>query len=244
MYRLICGGSVEEQMLDRIRRKLFLSLKVMGGDTSGSDNGSALGTSELMDILRKGSSALSRGDNVGMDLNQFLGASVDEIMEASRKREDIKEVKMKREIGDGIEAKEEPEEEVLHDLQAEEQKLLSGIAVVQSRLFEGQIVEKVKNSNKDIAHEWQEVQKRARINRTVTIDGIQVIADHVAPLAVSTSNHILFILLTEGFCNRLLREVNRRSALARKSKMRTGVYIAEMVERWFCVIIAREVRDY
>ncbi|KAG1847208.1 P-loop containing nucleoside triphosphate hydrolase protein, partial [Suillus subalutaceus] len=27
VYRLICRGSVEDQMLDRIRRKMFLSLK-------------------------------------------------------------------------------------------------------------------------------------------------------------------------------------------------------------------------
>lgn len=195
MYRLICGGSVEEQMLDRIRRKLFLSLKVMGGDTSGSDNGSNLGASELMDILRKGSSALSRADDVGLDLNQFLSASVDEIMEASRKKEGIKDVKMKQELGDVIEKQEVPEEDLLFDIQAEEQKLLSGIALVQSRLFEGQIVQKAKNSNKDIAQEWQEVQKRARINRMVTIDGIQVIADHVAPLSVSSSNHTRSTLL-------------------------------------------------
>jgi SWI/SNF-related matrix-associated actin-dependent regulator of chromatin subfamily A member 5 len=176
-------------MLDRIRRKLFLSLKVMGGDTASSDDNSSLGTSELMEILRKGSSALSRSGDDGLDLNQFLAASVEDILEASRKREGKKDIKLKRELGDASETKQEDiKEEELQDIEEEEKKLLSGIAVVQSRLFEGQIVkaaEKKRNSNKDIANEWQEVQKRARVDRIVTIDGIQVIADHVAPLTVS-----------------------------------------------------------
>jgi SWI/SNF-related matrix-associated actin-dependent regulator of chromatin subfamily A member 5 len=172
-------------MLDRIRRKLFLSLKVMGGsgDSASSDTKSGLGTSELMDILRKGSSALSRDDNDGLDLDRFLSASVDEIMDVSRRREGKKDVKMKCELGDETVAKEE--QDLMRDIEAEEKKLLSGIAQVHSRLFEGRIVNEAKMSNKDIAKEWLEVQMKARNDQIVSMDGIQVIADHVGPLPVS-----------------------------------------------------------
>jgi SWI/SNF-related matrix-associated actin-dependent regulator of chromatin subfamily A member 5 len=56
--------------------------------------------------------------------------------------------------------------------EAEERALLS-VALVQSRLFEGKVVEN--KNNKRITDEWQELQKRARVDRLVKIDGIAVI---------------------------------------------------------------------
>jgi SWI/SNF-related matrix-associated actin-dependent regulator of chromatin subfamily A member 5 len=165
-------------MLDRIRRKLFLSVKVMGGtdNPSNSDN-SQLGRSDVMDILRKGSSALSRTDD-GMNLARFLDAPISDILNDSRSREDVRDAKMKRELNaDGSDMKVEIDEKLLLDAEAEERALLSGVALVQSRLFEGKVV-KNKN-NKEIADEWRELQKRARVDRLVVIDGIAVIADHV-----------------------------------------------------------------
>jgi SWI/SNF-related matrix-associated actin-dependent regulator of chromatin subfamily A member 5 len=167
-------------MLDRLRRKLFLSVKVMGAenDSAGSDN--SLKAKELMDILRKGSSALSRSDD-GMDFSRFLNAGIEEILNASRTRENIRDAKVKQELSVGdIEDK-----ALLRDVEAEELKLLSGVAQVQSRLFEGQMVQPC--SNTDIATEWKNLQKRARVDRTVVIDGITVIAAHVGPEAVSGS---------------------------------------------------------
>jgi SWI/SNF-related matrix-associated actin-dependent regulator of chromatin subfamily A member 5 len=168
-------------MLDRLRRKLFLSVKVMGAEnySAGSDN-STLKAKELMDILRKGSSALSRSDD-GIDFSRFLNAGIEEILNASRTHENMRDAKVKQELSVG----DVEDEALLRDAEAEELKLLSGVAQVQSRLFEGQMVQPC--TNKDIATEWKNLQKRARVDRTVVIDGITVIAAHVGPEAVSRS---------------------------------------------------------
>jgi len=177
-------------MLDRIRRKLFLSLKVIGStETSASEN-STLGTSELMDILRRGSSALST-EGGEMTLAEFLKASIEDILEVSRKMDKVKDTKIKSEfpangvnmvkVEEGMDAK--LDQRVLRDVEEEEMRLLKGIALVQSRLFEGKVIQKG-SGNKDIAREWEDVQKRARVDRLVMVDGMPVVADHVAPLVV------------------------------------------------------------
>ncbi|KAI0312359.1 P-loop containing nucleoside triphosphate hydrolase protein [Amylostereum chailletii] len=199
VYHLICAGSVEDQMLDRIRRKLFLSLKVMGSDTPSSESDStALKTDDLMSILRRGTGALADGQT-GMELNQFLHASIGQILAESNAREGLRETKLKKEV------KAEPEGEMdpklLADAEEEERRLMSGVAQVHSRLFEGKIVQRAKENptthsrqwlgvdNKKIAKEWEEVQKRARYERLVTVDGMQFIADRIGaePLSVSVA---------------------------------------------------------
>ena len=85
VYRLVCQGSVEDQMLERIRRKLFLSVKVMSANTTATDDAdhnSGLKTNELLSILRKGSSAISGAGN-GLSLSQFLTASIETILQAN-----------------------------------------------------------------------------------------------------------------------------------------------------------------
>ncbi|KAF7979908.1 hypothetical protein HWV62_40304 [Athelia sp. TMB] len=179
VYRLICRGSVEDQMLSRIYKKMFLSFKVMGGsdNPTNSDN-SQLGRSEVMDILRKGTSALSRADD-GMELSAFLNAPIAKVLDHSRSLDNIRDAKMKNELSaQGLDVKVEIDEKLLLDADAEERKLLSGVEQVQSRLFEGKVISR--QNNKEIADEWKDLQKRARTDRLVIIDGIAVIADHVA----------------------------------------------------------------
>jgi SWI/SNF-related matrix-associated actin-dependent regulator of chromatin subfamily A member 5 len=187
-------------MLDRIRRKLFLSLKVMTSSTSSStttEDNSQLKTTELMDILRKGSSALSRSD-VGMDLGTFLDAPIQQILDDSREREGTRDAKLKKELvaSDNTPATDlEIDEKILLDAEEEEQKLLSGVAQVQSRLFEGKFVKR-NQDNRQIAQEWQELQKRAHVDRTVVVDGITVIADHMGQSAVRVISPPLNAVLT------------------------------------------------
>jgi SWI/SNF-related matrix-associated actin-dependent regulator of chromatin subfamily A member 5 len=173
-------------MLDRIRRKMFLSLKVMSSSTSSPSNedNTQLKTTELLDILRRGSSALSRSD-VGMDLGTFLKASIQQILNDSREREGVRDVKLKKEMVSSHDTTEDIniDEKALLNAEEEERKLLSGIAQVQSRLFEGKLIKRNQN-NHQIAQEWRELQKRARIDRTVVVDGITVIADHMGQSAV------------------------------------------------------------
>ena len=169
-------------MLDRIRRKLFLSIKVMGSDNpSSTTESSQLGSSELMDILKKGSSALSGADACGMDLARFLDAPISEILDASRERGDVRDAKMRRNL-EGATAV-EGERKLIEDAEEEERRLLSGVAQVQSRMFEGRVVQRAqmgqKKEMKQIASEWRELQKRARDNRIVVVDGMEFI---VAPV--------------------------------------------------------------
>jgi SWI/SNF-related matrix-associated actin-dependent regulator of chromatin subfamily A member 5 len=181
---------VEDQMLDRIRRKLFLSVKVMGSDSASADSqNSDLKAKELLDILRKGSSALSRS-NDDLDLSNFLGASIDKILETSRSRDVVREAKLKTDLGEG----EAVDKNLIRNAEEEERALLSGVAQVQSRVFEGRMVER--QSNKQIAKAWTELQKRARVDRTVVIDGITVIAAHVGPEVVRPSDSRLRSMLT------------------------------------------------
>ncbi|KAI0784033.1 SNF2 family N-terminal domain-containing protein [Abortiporus biennis] len=211
VYRLICQGSVEDQMLDRIRRKLFLSLKVMGNPSNSSNSSDAksnLGTSELMDILRKGSSALS-SDSVGLDINTFLKSSFEEIFKISKEREDGRQALVRKELSGSSSLKMEEDEDVkiVEDAEEEQKRLLQGVAQVQSRLFEGRVIpapnenssgppaiglpknigKRRKESNKDVANELMEVaQKRERCDRIAIVDGFEVVIENLP----AASSHI------------------------------------------------------
>ncbi|KAH7882573.1 P-loop containing nucleoside triphosphate hydrolase protein [Phlebopus sp. FC_14] len=198
VYRMICRGSVEDQMLDRIRRKLFLSLKVMSTSSSSSsqkedESQQQLKTAELLDVLRKGSSAISSDTDSGMDFGTFLNAPVEAILQESREREGVRHAKMKKELDSEsdrsikrsanennikVEAEAEAESKLLHDAEEEERKLLSGVAQVQSRLFEGKVIARPQN-NQQIAAEWKELQRRARTERLVVVGGIHVVGEHL-----------------------------------------------------------------
>ncbi|KAL0953043.1 hypothetical protein HGRIS_007245 [Hohenbuehelia grisea] len=181
VYRLICRGSVEDQMLDRIRRKLFLSLKVMGSDNLTSSEGPSLRSSELLDILRKGSSVLASDGSActGMDLTTFLKSDIADILEASRASERARVAKMRQELQSESESKpqlgevktEENSEQLVRDAEEEERRLLSGVAQVSCRMFDGKVIQKVKD-NKDIAAEWSALEKRARVDRTIRLGGM------------------------------------------------------------------------
>lgn len=180
-------------MLDRIRRKLFLSLKVMNNDTappdqSTSDGGAeevngSLKRNELMAILRKGSSAISGVDS-GLTLEKFLSLPVEDILQASRVHDDVRAMKMKKEVGVGG-GEDEEAEKMLFDAEEEERKLLQGVAQVQSRLFEGRLVGRVeerdrkKKSDREVAEEWRQEQKRVRKrkSRFVNVEGYDVLVD-------------------------------------------------------------------
>ncbi|KAG6887770.1 hypothetical protein C0992_010819 [Termitomyces sp. T32_za158] len=179
VYRLICQGSVEDQMLDRIRRKLFLSYKIMGSDNPASTESTSLGSTELMDILRRGSSALSHSDS-SMNLSQFLEANTADILKHSRSLEEKRDVKIKKDLE--VDKAVVDNEQLLWAAEEEERKLLSGVAQVQSRLFEGRVVGK-SQSNADIAAEWRNLGKRAREDRTIKIGGMTFIAakETIAP---------------------------------------------------------------
>ncbi|KAF9531634.1 P-loop containing nucleoside triphosphate hydrolase protein [Crepidotus variabilis] len=186
VYRLICRGSVEDQMLDRIRRKLFLSVKLMNsGGSDNSDAESSLGSKALLEILRNGSSALTcPGD--GMTLEKFLEAPVEDILDASRSRENARDARIRKDLNDetlhSVLIKEEETEKLLMDAEEEQRQLLAGIAHVHSRLFEGRLVQMGNQKNKEIADEWRNLQKRARKGKeTVFINGMTFVVEEEEP---------------------------------------------------------------
>lgn len=194
-------------MLDRIRRKLFLSLKVMSSNTTdpssslspssqpssqNDQNDNEQGTlkrHELMSILRKGSSAISEGVNVGLTFKEFEKMGVEEILEASRRIEDVRAVKIRKEVvgehvdGEDGEKDKEEEEKLAFDAEEEERRLLQGVAQVQSRLFEGRLVANQSKSDKHKKNEHiiddEEKKKRERKRRYVTVQGYDVLADYL-----------------------------------------------------------------
>ena len=179
-------------MLDRIRRKLFLSLKVIGSADVSRSEDSSLGTAELLDILRRGSSALST-DSDEMTLAKFLKSPIGEILDVSRSMDKVKETKVKSELPpdqvNKIKMENDPDAELdkraLRDVEEEEMRLLEGIALVQSRLFEGKVVERA-SGNKDIAMAWEDVQQMAEVDTLVMVDGMPVVAENIAPVVVSS----------------------------------------------------------
>jgi SWI/SNF-related matrix-associated actin-dependent regulator of chromatin subfamily A member 5 len=198
VYQLICRGSVEDQMLDRIRRKLFLSLKVMGSDNAATTENSTLGYSEVMDILRKGSSALSSVDD-GMSLARFLDANIEDVLNESRSREIAREAKMKNELGGNAQSKQDGQSDtrLLEDAE-EEKRLLSGIAQVKCRLFEGKMVSHVQD-NKGIAKEWRDLQKRAKVDQIIMVDDAPVLAARMGPEIVRELEIGMLMMLTLSF---------------------------------------------
>ena len=145
-------------------------------DGAEEQNGS-LKRNELMAILRKGSSAISGVDS-GLTLSQFLSLPIEDILQASRVHDDVRATKMKKEVGGDVGG--EVEEKMLFDAEEEERRLLQGVAQVQSRLFEGRLVGRAvekKKSDKEVAEEWRQEQKRKRKSRYVNVEGYDVLAE-------------------------------------------------------------------
>ncbi|KZT57598.1 hypothetical protein CALCODRAFT_555264 [Calocera cornea HHB12733] len=166
VYRLVCRGSVEDQMLDRIRRKLFLSLKIMNNPGSSSaDDAAGMKMDELLSILRNGSSALD-AESAGMEFDNFISAPIEEILRNSQRKQDVRDAKLKQEV-DGSRM----DERLQEDVAEEQQRLLSGVAKVTCRLFEGKVLtpEAIKSRHE----EGPSSAKRARQNRLVKVNGIE-----------------------------------------------------------------------
>ncbi|KIY45888.1 hypothetical protein FISHEDRAFT_48182 [Fistulina hepatica ATCC 64428] len=169
VYRLIIKNSVEDQMLDRIRRKLFLSLKILGSDNASSSSDPSLKFTELINILRNGSSALDHTD--ALRFADFLKMDVDTILSQSRALGNMKDTRLNSELGGETK---EGDAKVLEDEEKETQRLLAGVARVHSRLFDGEIIQK-KVSPLSENLETPELGKRARRNRISTVGGMEYI---------------------------------------------------------------------
>ncbi|BFZ64542.1 hypothetical protein YB2330_005689 [Saitoella coloradoensis] len=179
VYRLICQDTVEDQMLSRIRKKLYLSAKITAslrdlnngnseenGKGDEEEQGPTMARGDLIQILRAGTGAMGR-----IEAEEWEKMSLEEILEQSKQTEQKKDDKVKREAG----LKQDDGEEKKVSEEDEERKLLAGVEHVRTRMFEGQHYAK---TVRGIADEWRDIQgKRTREERTVNIDGNMVLKE-------------------------------------------------------------------
>ena len=178
VYKLCTQGTVEEQMMGRIQKKLYLSAKVTeamrdihqqsaskikkkgpGGKIVEEDEMPQLGTSELMSIMRRGAQTLAHPE---LDINEMIGWDWATMLEKCKDKP--ADIHVAEQTQAGISVKEE-----------DEKKWLSQIEQVESRVFQGKKHHKAKESGFDgIAQEWSRESRRVGKNTTVMVDGYEV----------------------------------------------------------------------
>ena len=175
VYKLCTQGTVEEQMLGRIQKKLYLSAKVTesmrdihgsasrqkgrkNGPSGANDDMPQLDTSQLMSLVRRGAQTLARPE---LDINEMLSWDWPTMLERCKdKPADFLVSEQTCYVNDG--SKKE-----------DENNWLAQIEQVESRVFDG----KKHNGGKDdyeIAQEWSREDRRVGKNTTVMIDGYAI----------------------------------------------------------------------
>ncbi|KAK4058436.1 hypothetical protein OIO90_000595 [Microbotryomycetes sp. JL221] len=193
VYRFVCQDSVEEQALTRLRKKLYLSAKVMGSMKNAADrpadeqiddeaaaeveqnedDAPKMTRGELAGILRGGAGALARWESEEGDaFQEFKRMSFNDLRERGRQRDERKEFGIKLEAGE--ELTDEQRAQLEREEAEAEKMLLQGREAVQARKFEGATY---KATNLEIREEWDQMVARSRDSRTVLIDGHAVLKE-------------------------------------------------------------------
>lgn len=179
VYKLCTQGTVEEQMMGRIEKKLYLSAKVTenmrdihsltpskkkgSGGLSASaadDDMPQLGTGQLMSLVRRGARALAHSE---LDINEMLGWDWPTMMEkCTTKPSDTR-------------APAQSDSETFTK-EEEENKWLSQMEQVESRVFQGKRYTKGRESESwaGIQEDWSREERRKGKNTTVMVDGFAV----------------------------------------------------------------------
>ncbi len=178
VYKLCTQGTVEEQMMGRIQKKLYLSAKVTESmrnihtpvsaktKTKGRPSGMTdddmpnLDTTQLMSLVRRGAQTLSHPE---LSVDDMLGWDWETTLEKCKdKPADVlvaEQTQVKPEVGE-----------------QEEQKWLSKMEQVESYVFNGKKYAKDQKigSNSDIKEEWSRAERRQGKNTTVMVDGFAI----------------------------------------------------------------------
>ena len=184
VYKLCTQGTVEEQMMGRIQKKLYLSAKVTesmrdlhtpakvkkgpGGRvvSAADEDMPQMNTGQLMSLVRRGAQALAHPE---LDVNEMLNWDWETMLD-----------KCKDKPADLLVAKDtttitaEGESQVKFE---DEKQWLSKMEIVESRVFQGKTYSKAKETAKygsAIAEEWSREQRRIGKNTTVMIDGFAI----------------------------------------------------------------------
>ncbi|KAL8930935.1 MAG: hypothetical protein Q9208_000036 [Pyrenodesmia sp. 3 TL-2023] len=176
IYKLCTQGTVEEQMLGRIQKKLYLSAKVTesmqavhgakkskkvpGGRVSAAEEDMPqLNTGQLMSLVRRGARALAHPE---LDINDMLQWDWNTILE-----------RCKDKPADALVAKDTGVEATLKE--EDEKTWLEQVERVHSRVFQGKKYTKQKDDNNSIAEEWSSrADRRVGKNTTVMVDGYAI----------------------------------------------------------------------
>ncbi|KAH8924965.1 hypothetical protein BT69DRAFT_1260872 [Atractiella rhizophila] len=174
VYRFVIQGSVEEQMLRRVRKKLYLATKVDSSfshtHSTGGDELERMTLEELRRVLSAGKQAVGKWNEEG-----------------EAEQEQVFAEWQKREFSDFVREAQQKEEEEARRLELsvaeertveeEEGEFFNHVERVETTLFEGK---KVEQAIKDIAKEfWQVEGKRRRQERVVMVNGYAVAAETI-----------------------------------------------------------------
>jgi SWI/SNF-related matrix-associated actin-dependent regulator of chromatin subfamily A member 5 len=179
VYKLCTQGTVEEQMMGRIEKKLYLSAKVTenmrdihsrtpssskkkGPDGSSGcmkDDMPQLDTGQLKSLVRRGAQAITHPE---IDVNEMLGWDWPTMLE-----------KCKDKPADTTSAQSLPESS---NKEEDEKKWLSQMEQVESRVFQGKLYTKGRDTETlaDIRQDWAREERRVGKNTTVMVDGFAV----------------------------------------------------------------------
>ena len=176
VYKLCTQGTVEEQMLGRIQKKLYLSAKVTesmrnihlnstpktkkkgpgGKIMETEDDMPQLDTSQLMSLVRRGAQTLAHPE---LDVNEMLSWDWERMLERCKDKPADFLISEQTKIGA---VKEE-----------DEKRWLSQIEQVQSRIFDGKKHKTAKDS-REIAQDWSREERRIGKNTTVMVNGFAI----------------------------------------------------------------------
>ncbi|KAK6356124.1 hypothetical protein TWF718_000498 [Orbilia javanica] len=182
VYKLVTQGTVEEQMIGRIQKKLYLSAKVTESmrDIHGSkkpasgptsladeeDDAPKFTMNQLMTLVRRGAQAIARPE---IDPKEMMAWDWDTMLE------NCKNYTVMDHDGD-----DQDEDEATKRVREEE--WLNSAEKVETRLFEGKKMgkdEMEKQVKASAAAELDRSDRRAGKNRTVMVDGYEVLKETV-----------------------------------------------------------------
>ena len=177
VYKLCTQGTVEEQMMGRIQKKLYLSAKVTesmrdihlhsatkkkkgpGGkvEEAAEDDMPQLDTTQLMSLVRRGAQALTRPE---LNVNEMLSWDFPTMLQKCK--DQPADIHVSEQTQADITVKEEDEKE-----------WLAQIEQVEARVFDGKKHNKIRYSDgyDGIAQEWSREERRIGKNTTVIVDG-------------------------------------------------------------------------
>ncbi|KAG9247697.1 SNF2 family N-terminal domain-containing protein [Calycina marina] len=183
IYKLVSAGTVEEQMMGRILKKLYLSAKVTEamedihtklssakkskkGRVGGDEDMPQLSTGQLMQLVRRGASAISRpeidvSEMLSWDWNTTVAKCKDKPVDINAKKDAVVDAEVDDE---------------------EERRWLTEMERVEASVFDGKKLAKYSKAktNKEIANElYDRADRRVGKETTVMIDGFAISKDSI-----------------------------------------------------------------